>query len=158
MIRTVIVALGNNRRAKSRGGNHHEHTRKQTGGHNGGFTKVDQTKDPCFFIEFPDARKGILAGGTPLTGPCPINPDAVPGTAATNLAPGHNPVAAVEESKPDTVLWTTSAQAATIWGLSPRQATRIAPRLGGQQLPDGRWLIPRDVVEAYGAARNKRKE
>jgi hypothetical protein len=85
----VIVALGNNRRAKSRGGNHHEHTRKQTGGHNGGFTKVDQTKDPCFFIEFPDARKGILAGGTPLTGPCPINPDAVPGTAATNLAPGQ---------------------------------------------------------------------
>ena len=25
----------------------------------GGFTKVDQTKDPCFFIEFLDARKTV---------------------------------------------------------------------------------------------------
>src|SRR6516164_11756523 len=25
----------------------------------GGFTKVDQTKDPCFFIEFLDARKTL---------------------------------------------------------------------------------------------------
>lgn len=46
---------------------------------------------------------------------------------------------------PETARMVPSAEAAEVLGLSPRQARRLAPKLGGQ-LVAGRWLVDRDAL------------